>query len=1183
GNGGGTPTVNTLAFTLTGFAEIATLKLYTTDQDPIFNTSKPLGSLSSPGATATFSGLTEADPSTGLHYYWLVFDAVATVTPGVAIDATYDPASSAYITGPPTFTTNNPLGIRKTGRNYTIGTGEDYVNVKDAADCIAQFDYDGAADIFFELTVNYANPTTEVAITFTNHTGPAKIIFRPASGEPLKTTQGAPGTGVDLITFDGVQNILFDGRPGGTGTVRKWTIRDTESAAPKGSAIVFINDASNTTLQYLNIEGETNVFNGSVVSFRTSSGILGNSNNTIDNCYIGDLTVGGSAEMPGSGIYSSGTSGVANVNNTVSNCDFVDIWKPFTNYSSYIDLTSNSDAWTFTDNHFYQTVGFANCDFVAGFIYINGGGGYTITGNYFGGTAPNAGGTPFTISSGLDVFICINFDVNSAGAPNIINGNTFSNFQYTTTTGLVDYPLIWMFMDGASDFTIGASGVGNMIGSSTVTGNIVLTNNAGSSSLGFMGIRNIGTGTSTIAYNTFGGITVNGTKNFATTGLIQNEAGTTTVDNNTLGGTVANSLSISPNSQFIAIENTSASGITITNNTIQNIDHMGSSTVCFPIENQTGVLTCTGNTIKNISTTSNNQHNMIRHFGTAATISNNTIQDITISSTGTSSGFAGIYSTSASDVTINGNTIGSAINNNITINGSAFSYGIEKAGTGTLTCDNNIIQEFNMTQTGLNGVLRCLHVQDGTGKLNGNTIQNMDNASGSTSSALYGIYCTSSSSGHKLNNNTIQNLNLTTTGATALNIFGMAITAGSGEVNKNFITGLTNQSTSTLADIAGMIVTAGTWDIENNAIVLSNAAHTNTPRIKGIHDASTGTNSIYHNTVKISGTPSPSAVSTAAISKTSTSTCTVNNNIFQNLRTGSPHRAFDAANITGLTTNFNYLHVDPSQAGNIGNWGGTDENFSTWQGSHAVNSITGTETIDANGYATGGDVANSGTNLTSVVPLDRDGITRPTNPWLGAYEGAVKDKDSQVNPGAGAEPVAIASILDTDAERIAVMDIDIVDLGTADGQPTIVDTLSFWQGDANMVPDWTDAIAGARLVGPDLSTPGLLGTVFSDHIIFEGLNIISVADATLENYKLEVWLQNDLSAINDNDTLEFMLDYTDIVTDISGSQFGLGVVESGNTNCKIDVVATQLNFVTNKPPATVNTNNDFEVSVTATD
>jgi hypothetical protein len=180
-NGGGvTPSCSGMVFNLFGSAEVSSIKLMTTNQTSTFTAPITLATVSNPGASVNFTGFTETDNATGLHYYWVVIDMKATLTNDVMVDVQY--VSGTYASATPAFPNNNPLGSRRTTRNYRIGTGEHYSTMKMAADSIAEFDYDGAADIFMELTANYANPLESGnTILFSNHTGPANIIFRPAA------------------------------------------------------------------------------------------------------------------------------------------------------------------------------------------------------------------------------------------------------------------------------------------------------------------------------------------------------------------------------------------------------------------------------------------------------------------------------------------------------------------------------------------------------------------------------------------------------------------------------------------------------------------------------------------------------------------------------------------------------------------------------------------------------------------------------------------------------------------------------------------------------------------------------------------------------------------------------------------------------------------------------------------
>ncbi|NOZ35859.1 MAG: T9SS type A sorting domain-containing protein [Chlorobi bacterium] len=191
------------------------------------------------------------------------------------------------------------------------------------------------------------------------------------------------------------------------------------------------------------------------------------------------------------------------------------------------------------------------------------------------------------------------------------------------------------------------------------------------------------------------------------------------------------------------------------------------------------------------------------------------------------------------------------------------------------------------------------------------------------------------------------------------------------------------------------------------------------------------------------------------------------------------------------------------------------------------------------------------------------------------------DNDSQVSASSTLTEPATISSLQTSANGVQVFDFTFTDLGTADGLATIIDQLQINQGSNNGVADWTNAIAGAVLNGPDVSN--LAGTVNATDITFSGSGFISVGDNTNETYTLSIWLKTDLSAVSDNDILEFAVDYNNITTDVSGSSFGSGAPESGDTNVAINIDATELRFVQQPTTANINDCMSPDVSVEATD
>ena len=191
---------------------------------------------------------------------------------------------------------------------------------------------------------------------------------------------------------------------------------------------------------------------------------------------------------------------------------------------------------------------------------------------------------------------------------------------------------------------------------------------------------------------------------------------------------------------------------------------------------------------------------------------------------------------------------------------------------------------------------------------------------------------------------------------------------------------------------------------------------------------------------------------------------------------------------------------------------------------------------------------------------------------------AGNDDDSYVYAGDDIEPITISSLINS-ADGLQVFDVNLQDLGTVDILPTIVNSLTFSQGDNNDIVDWTNAIAGAKLFGTDLVS-GIEGIVSADEITFTQTSLFSIANNSTETYQLYIWLKSDLSDVNDNDNLEFKLDFSDIICDNAGSGFGSGTTESGDDNIAIDIEATKINLIY---PTMVAQNVDFSFTAKATD
>lgn len=998
---GDSPSIDASSFTFsangtTSLADVLNAKLYYTGANPAFSPGYQLGSTvaSIPGGNFSIGGFSQ-NLLTGVNYFWLSMD----VAPGATIGNVVDAECSSLIVGgiSRTPTTTAPSGSRLIASPdiYSVGASQTYPTIQAAYNAIP---LSPSNTSLIEIYNDYNSASETFPITFGNKSNANNIVVRPATSAAGIICQGLMGSN-GLWIMDGAQNIVIDGRAGGTGITKNFTVRNTQNTTPFGTAFLIRNDAKNISFRHLILESETTLgasLDG-VVTIGTTTGSSGNDNINFSNCMFRDLSAGGSGAVPFTGVYSSGTAGKTNDFITVDSCHFNQGGFPAVN------IFSNSGTSTITNNHVYFP-GVSMGTVSAQGISIASGGNHTIAGNFIGGSSPNCGGAQMNISAGSNAITGI---LISATGNNTIENNVISNLRYTTTYSLTASPLVAINVGGSGNYTVGGN-LGNTIGNMAGTGSVILTHN-GSNGIGFVGINCATTGTVSISSNNFGAISQTGTRSLAEAlfVLVNSGAGAVTINGNTFGSTAANNISITATagsgSPFYGIRNNSTNGITITNNTFQNINHTAINT--YPlgmIYNVEGSLTCTGNTFKNItsasSAVSGNAIWMINHQppgASTATISNNLIQDIAVTATVTTANFYGISINTNGNATCNNNTIGSVTANNISIASNANSYGIYHSLGGSFTCNNNTIQEFNLTSTGVSaafyGIANIGGASEGTINATGNTIKNIDCASGKSGDALFGIYNSSTVGGHVITKSTMQNFNLTASGALNNRMYGIFLFDGSGGVTKNFMSGFTNQASGASAQIFGIDNLNFSWDNFNNVILLDNSPNTNAVSIFGIGVGGAGNNRVFHNTVKIGGTVSAGNASSYAFQRNASATDEVKNNLFQNLRTGGTgsHYAEYANSSGSYQTNYNYLEVAADQ-NKIGNYGSTDYDFVNWKGvTGATNDLNSTTTLDAIGVPSSGFVgANAGTDLFTPTTVVDDRLDNPRDPTptMGGYE-----------------------------------------------------------------------------------------------------------------------------------------------------------------------------------------------------
>jgi FtsP/CotA-like multicopper oxidase with cupredoxin domain len=447
-------------------------------------------------------------------------------------------------------------------------------------------------NINVSITDNLVEPGT---VALNQFASPFTLTIAPGSAS-LKTITGNVNDG--LIRLSGADRVTIDGRFAGSGKFLEFS-NTSAGTNSTNSAFMFVNAATYNTVQYCTVKAQNSV--GAVIYFWGISPYSGaNSFNTIDHC---DITNSGTGYLQ-MGIYSYSNVGGSNVSNTISNCNISDFNTASSAYGIYLSY-GNSD-WTITGNSLYQTASRTlNAATFGIYIVSTGGANYTVSNNYIGGSAPNAGGTPWTYSGGTGGnFYTLNI---SAGAANptkgaTITNNTITNFDITNNNNFQGFQGI--YVSGSSTGPIPVTG--NTIGSSSSSDAIVLR--GGTSTTYGMNISGT-TAPTDVSNNIIGGITTtSGFYGIYASGT----TGTQNINGNTIGSsTVANSIkagSIATSTSVTALYSTSNAINSISNNTIANISNLyqGTSTgniigISF---GGTGAATVNGNTLFNLVTNS---------------------------------------------------------------------------------------------------------------------------------------------------------------------------------------------------------------------------------------------------------------------------------------------------------------------------------------------------------------------------------------------------------------------------------------------------------------------------------------------------------------------------------------------------------------------------------------------------
>lgn len=528
-----------------------------------------------------------------------------------------------------------------------------YATLKAAFDAINAGTHQGV------ISIQICTNTSESASAVLNASSTGSAVYSSVTISPSGGARTISGSVADaLISLNGADYVTINGLNSGGCSL---TIDNTSTSA-NASAILFTNSATYNIITNCTIKGSTGeTTTRGVVTFLSGS----NNYNTVSYC---NITQSGSTK-PWACVVSG--QGGTNYYNTIDHCN-ISNFKGHTDsgdkHSAIYLYYNTTSGWTITNNSIFQTQSINSSGGNVSIIYISGGDGYTITGNYIGGSSANCGGSAMTYTGGIQNFYAI--ECTSAITEtntNTICSNYFQNISFgtTNTTNCSNScdPRFAMIHIWKGIFRLDS----NTVGKTTESGNISISHTAAFSifSMFNMAYPNGATITS-CSGNTFSGITISATNYDAYIIRFDNCINSTGPISNNLIGSTTQSNSISLNYYTTSVTRSNFWGIIVyTNNTRATIS---------------------GNTIQNISRGVGGSSNLYGIYcGYTFDVSNNTIKNILSYNSGA---VYGIYNSGSTS-----NFYGNSVTN---LSGAADVYGLYSNGS-TPTIYNNYVSGLNTT------------------------------------------------------------------------------------------------------------------------------------------------------------------------------------------------------------------------------------------------------------------------------------------------------------------------------------------------------------------------------------------------------------------------------------------------------------------------------------------------------
>ena len=595
--------------------------------------------------------------------------------------------------------TNNPivpyryqfLPVIAANSVFQVGNGQTYTTLTGAG---GFFEFVNSrtlgGSISAEITSDISEPGTTALNEFAEDgSGGYTLTIRPTSGTSSPWLLSGSTSGA-MVVINGADRVKLNGVPTGGSTTQKMLRFRNNGTGP---VVQIQNGATGCRVNNVLVEGGSNNTASGALTIITNAGTVPCSFDTISGCVIGNNpTLTFPNGIAAFGFYTQGLPGVFNHSCVFTNNEVYN----YSNSGALTDLNTG-DNWEFTNNSFYNNlpISVTTAQFVGLNLVPNqNGSGFIITGNFVGGTAANAGGSPWT-HTGSTAFIGLRYS-GGVGANAIIRNNTIQNINFNV-------PAFFQFTGinvlGGNAIVGGTPAQGNLIGSLTNANSIIYNGFSG----GF-GISLTGANTMAVSGNTVSGLLIGTPSQSGTfTGISVTNGNLVECNNNTVGSTtLANSINNVGSGQTNGIvlgppANLVAS-YTATNNTVSNIFASGnqSSVALRGILLQSSANpTLTNNIISNLTTNSGNVSTSFSNAltgifvgvgsGTIPTVNNNTVTALRALGTTGGTNVTGISLSSGQGAIINANRIFDLTNasTSTSLNPTASVAGVQVSGGST--------------------------------------------------------------------------------------------------------------------------------------------------------------------------------------------------------------------------------------------------------------------------------------------------------------------------------------------------------------------------------------------------------------------------------------------------------------------------------------------------------------------